>query len=160
MVDSAIGLLLGGLSKREELVDGAAEASLLAGSWITSDGAFAAVSLLLLENLSTMSLTTSPVTVSLIGYSVALDIDSFLAVTSSSSEQDPLTVEDLPDISRRVYLNFFGLPPPLYLLCMPLYDRFVPVPRRVEVRKTSQVSAEGGVCGGVFREDTLSSSSL
>jgi hypothetical protein len=48
-----------------------------------------------------------------------------------------------------VHLNFLcDPPPPLYLLCMPSYDRFVPSPRRFDVRKP--VSAEGGVCGGVF----------
>ena len=57
MVVSAIRLLLGGFSKREESVDGAVEAVLSIGSWITSDGAFAAGSLL--GDLSVVSLTPS-----------------------------------------------------------------------------------------------------
>lgn len=54
---SAIGLLLGGFLKREELVDGAAEVVLFTGFWITSDGVFVAGSLL--GYSSVVSLTPS-----------------------------------------------------------------------------------------------------
>jgi hypothetical protein len=46
VVVSAIGLLLGGFSKREESVDGAVEVILFIGFWITFDGVFVTRSLL------------------------------------------------------------------------------------------------------------------
>jgi len=42
-----------------------------------------------------------------------------------------------------------GLPVLLLPLCIPSYDRFVSDPMRLDLRKILEVSAEGGVCGGV-----------